>query len=108
MERVGALERSGEEVLVHSYVLCETFSLVHRRRGLETALRIDGLARTFTHVAVDRALHDRAVARLRGASRRVSLVDAVSFEVMKERGIERAFAFDEDFQAEGFRLLDGC
>jgi predicted nucleic acid-binding protein len=102
------LAASGEPLLVHSYVLCETFALLHRRRSLAAALEVDaGLGRHET-VVVDRALHDRAVARLRAAgSRRPSLVDAVSFELMKERRIRAAFAFDPDFESEGFRLFGG-
>jgi predicted nucleic acid-binding protein len=32
-------------------------------------------------------------------------VDAVSFEVMRRRRIEAAFAFDRHFETAGFRLL---
>jgi predicted nucleic acid-binding protein len=54
---------------------------------------------------VDLALHDRAISWLKARSGKVpSLVDAVSFAVMRERGIREAFAFDEDFQRAGFRL----
>lgn len=103
-----AIENSGVEILVHGYVLCETFALVHRRRGLEAALRMDDFARALTTLAVDRPLHDRAADRLRsGRPRRISLVDAVSFEIMEQRGIEAAFAFDPDFERAGFRLYDG-
>ena len=103
-----AIEKTGVEILVHTYVLCETFALIHRRKGLAAALRMDDFARAFVTVSVDRPLHDRAVERLRaGARRRVSLVDAVSFEVMEERGIDAAFAFDPDFEEAGFRLYDG-
>jgi predicted nucleic acid-binding protein len=34
----------------------------------------------------------------------VSFVDWVSFEVMRRRGLRRAFAFDPDFRAAGFEL----
>jgi predicted nucleic acid-binding protein len=37
--------------------------------------------------------------------RRLSLVDAVSFLVMRRRGLERAFAFDPRFEEEGFSLV---
>jgi predicted nucleic acid-binding protein len=55
---------------------------------------------------VTRATHERAVEWLRTAGRRhVSLVDAVSFVVMRARQIEVAFAFDPHFVRAGFRLL---
>lgn len=34
-----------------------------------------------------------------------SLVDAVSFELMRAEGIEEAFAIDPDFEREGFSLV---
>jgi predicted nucleic acid-binding protein len=37
--------------------------------------------------------------------RRTSLVDWVSFEVMRRRGIETAFAFDRDFATAGFAVV---
>ena len=35
----------------------------------------------------------------------VSLVDWVSFELMRRAGISMAFAFDRDFAAQGFSLI---
>ena len=100
------LAASREPILVHTYVLCEAFALIHRRKGFEAARAMDAGLRPHTTVTVDRALHDRALAGLQaGGKTRISLVDAVSFEVMKEWGIETAFAFDADFEAAGFRLF---
>jgi predicted nucleic acid-binding protein len=42
---------------------------------------------------------------LAAARRKVSLVDWVSFEVMRRTGIDVAFAFDDDFRAQGFRTV---
>ena len=105
-DRAARLASSREPLLLHTYVLCEAFALLQRRLGLSMALRVDSALREHETVTVDRSLHDRAVARLRaGGKSRTSLVDAVSFEVMRERGIECAFAFDTDFEAAGFRLF---
>jgi predicted nucleic acid-binding protein len=52
---------------------------------------------------VDPVLHAEArEATLAGGQRRVSLVDWTSFLVMRRRGIATAFAFDDDFAAQGF------
>ena len=101
--------RSGPgELLVHTYVLAETFSLLHRRFGLELALRTSDDCAEIRTVVVDRALHDRGAAWLRARrSTRVSLVDAISFVVMRENRVETALAFDPDFEKAGFRLYDG-
>ena len=40
-------------------------------------------------------------------NRDVSLVDWTSFEVMRRLGIEQAFAFNDDFAAQGFGVLPG-
>jgi predicted nucleic acid-binding protein len=54
-------------------------------------------------VWIDEATHAAGVAALLAAPPAdISLVDFVSFEVMRERGIPRAFAFDDGFRAAGF------
>jgi predicted nucleic acid-binding protein len=55
---------------------------------------------------VDPELHLEArEAVLATARHGVSLVDQVSFLVMRRRAIRTAFAFDDDFAREGFDLL---
>jgi predicted nucleic acid-binding protein len=98
------LLRSEAPLLTHSYVLVETYALVQRRLGLEAvrALHHDVIP-IFGIVWVDENIHRPAIeVLLASASRSVSLVDRVSFSVMRREGIRRAFAFDEDFEREGF------
>jgi uncharacterized protein len=53
---------------------------------------------------VDEQLHRGGTsAFLAAASRRVSLVDCVSFELMRYHGIRRAFAFDRTLHPRGSR-----
>lgn len=100
-----ALE-SDARFVTHSYVMVEAMALVQHRLGLDATLALADDARAFEVEWVNRALHDEAVAWLRRTKRRqVSLVDAVSFAVMRSRGIEVAFAFDPHFLQEGFQLL---
>ena len=48
----------------------------------------------------------RAVRQIERSSKRgVTLVDRVSFLVMRERKVEKALAFDPDFVVAGFRLV---
>ena len=102
-----ALLWTRRRLVTHSYVLCESMALLRRRLGSEAALAFAAEAGSFETVWVDQRLHQAAVAALRGAPRTVSLVDQVSFLVMRERGIEAAFAFDPHFTAAGFRLYQG-
>jgi uncharacterized protein len=96
----------GVPPLTHNYVLLETSALVQRRLGLE-ALRalVDELIPPISTVFVDRAVHDAAMSAVLAAQlRQLSLVDMVSFEVMRRAGIRAAFAFDEHFARFGFEL----
>jgi predicted nucleic acid-binding protein len=42
---------------------------------------------------------------LRSKSKTLSLVDCTSFVVMRQLGLNTAFAFDKHFQLQGFRCL---
>lgn len=98
------LLRSERRLITHSYVLSESMALLHRRLGRSVALAVAVEARRFEVEWVNESLHDAAVDALAGAAGGVSLVDQVSFLVMRRRAITEAFAFDGDFAAAGFRL----
>ncbi len=81
------------------------YALLTRRVGLPAVERFrEDFAPLLELVWIDGFLHERGLDLLleRGKTR-LSLVDAVSFEVMSDRGVERAF--DADFEDEGFELL---
>lgn len=94
-------------LLTHNYVVVETTALVQRR--LEPAATRALLAELLPAVEViwvDEPTHQAATSALLAAlRRRVSLVDWVSFEVMRRIGIKTAFAFDRDFAAQGFEAI---
>jgi predicted nucleic acid-binding protein len=96
---------AGDEPLATtSYVLVEAFALVQARLGIKAAraLAVD-IGPVLTIRSVDAAAHGAGVAAMLGAGRRrLSLVDCVSFEVMKELGIRRSFDFDSHFREQGF------
>jgi len=93
--------------VTHNYVVVEAATLVHRRLGTSaTRILLEAILPVVEIVWIDRELHEAAVsALLAGIRRRVSLVDWVSFEVMRGRGIETAFAFDRDFGVQGFATV---
>lgn len=96
-----------ELLMTHSYVLVETLALVKGRLGA-TALRvlIDAFIPALTVMYVDHSLHGAALTAFRAtANRKPSFVDRVSFELMRQKGIRRAFAFDQDFHHEGFEVI---
>lgn len=92
------------ELVTHNYVEVETLAIARRRLGTAAVAQLtDGLFPTIRAVWVDEPLHQVALAANRAGRGAVSLVDRVSFEVMRREGISVAFAFDRDFETEGFR-----
>ena len=90
--------------LTHHGVVVESSALVQRRLGISALrdLHYD-LLEVIQVVRPDEALHQRAVSAMLAAGRRgVSLVDWTSFELMRERSVDLAFAFDTDFVDQGF------
>lgn len=102
-----ALLEAHEGILTHNYVLVEAMALIQGRLGLAAALRLAHDCRAFEVEWVDEPTHEDAVRRLARAGKRgVSLVDQVSFLIMRRRGVRTALAFDPDFEREGFHLFD--
>jgi predicted nucleic acid-binding protein len=98
----------GEALLTHNYVLVESMALLQSRLGQAAAVKLAKDSSAFVVDWVDEELHAAAVRELeRSRTRRVSLVDHVSFLVMRRRAVTTAFAFDHDFGAAGFRVLEG-
>jgi uncharacterized protein len=96
------------EVLVsHSYVVVETAALVQRRLGASAVRTLfDAFIPAMSIMYVDEVLHSRSVAAfLAGLRRHVSFVDWVSFQLMRDARLDRAFAFDSDFPREGFAVV---
>jgi uncharacterized protein len=93
--------------LTHNYVVIETEALARRRLGTNVALRLlEDVVPVLEIVWVDAVLHEAAVtAHLRSLRRRSTLVDHVSFELMRRRGISSVLALDLDFAREGFDLI---
>ena len=107
VRRLQAVLDRGDDLLTHNYVLLESTALIQARLGLPAAVGLAQDAESFVVAWVDEELHGQAVRELgRMKKRQISLVDHVSFLVMKKRGVGVAFAFDPDFVAAGFSLLD--
>lgn len=96
--------RARSPLVTHNYVLLESMALLHRRLGRQAALHLARDVAAFDIEWVGEALHQEATATL-SAGAGASLVDQVSFLVMRRRGIAEALAFDADFVAAGFRLF---
>lgn len=88
----------------HAYVVVESVALVQRRLGVEAVRALAHDLLGVVEVApVGEALHRAALTALLASGRReVSLVDWTSFLFMRERRLEKAFAYDEHFWEQGF------
>jgi predicted nucleic acid-binding protein len=91
-------------------IVAEMQILLARSRGAEAGLRfIDHLYQDATHevVFVDRELERAAVDGWlrRFTEQRLSLADAVSFEVMRSRGLRNVLALDKHFLVAGFESV---
>jgi predicted nucleic acid-binding protein len=106
-ETLRALVAEGEPLVTNNYVVVETTALAQRRLG-RTGVRtlLQDLVAAFEVVWVDEGTHASCVAALLAApGARISLVDYTCFDVMRQRHVERAFAFDRDFARAGFRVV---
>jgi predicted nucleic acid-binding protein len=95
-----------ESLVTSSYVLVETYALAQRRLGIDAVRTL-----TTDYVPllavdwIDETVHGAALASLLTANRReLSLVDCVSFEIMRRRDVSRAFTLDADFAKQGFNV----
>lgn len=103
---------SGRQLVTTNLVVAEMQILLSRFRGPSEGLRfLESLYQDPSHhvVFVDRDLERVAVDRWlrRYSDQRLSLADAVSFEVMKTHGIRQVLALDEHFELAGFELVPG-
>ena len=99
---------AGEETLLTSnYVLGESFALVRHHLGLEAVRAFQDRVLPVLEVEwVDESDHEAAVHAVLAADRPdLSLVDCVSFRIMRRLGVRSAFAVDEHFREQGFRVL---
>ena len=103
VELAGRASSEGEILVVHNYVVVEAVALLQRRLGLDVTTRfLRGVGRFRMHWVTE-SEHGLAVEHhARAARRQLSLVDCVSFVVMRRLEMDTALAFDRDFQAEGF------
>jgi hypothetical protein len=102
-KKFDAALKSGEQFLIHNYILVECAALLQARLGLRAAILLLQDARGFQIEWVDRVLHQEAQQELERIGKRgISLVDCASFVVMRRRGIQKLLAFDSDFPDQGF------
>lgn len=104
------LATNGANFVTSNLVVAEMHALIVRERGAKAgcalldAIYSDPL---YGVIVVDRDLELRATDNWlrRYTETRFSLTDAVSFQIMREKRIQNAFAIDHHFEIAGFRLV---
>ena len=108
--RAVALFAAAPRLMTHSYVLDEFIALAQARKLPRAPVLAfaQGLLRhpRVEIVWVEESLHQKALDLLaRRLDKTYSLCDAVSFVLMRERGLIEALTTDHHFEQEGFRRL---
>jgi len=96
------------QLITTNYVIVECFALMQNRLG-KNATRVfqDDILPLVSIQWVDENDHSLGVSAFLTAGRRkLSLVDCVSFVMMRNLGLKDVFCFDEDFEKEGFSCLE--
>jgi len=94
-------------LITSNYVLIETFALAQNRLGLEAVRGLQEDIIPLLNIEwIKLETHNTGMGALLTASKRkLSLVDCVSFEIMRALGLKLVFAFDPHFSDQGFTLL---
>ena len=93
----------GQEPFTHNYIHVEAEQLVRRRLGaLHAARLLFQILPAIETIWIGEDIHRDSVAALFGKGRAQSLVDQVSFTLMRQLNVTTALAFDSDFDREGF------
>lgn len=102
------LESRREHCLTSNLVLSETLTLLARRAGYAFASDRARHLLFSSFLTILRPGHEHEAAAIdlfeKFADQRVSFTDSVSFVLMKEHRVSRAFSFDRHFEQAGFRL----
>jgi predicted nucleic acid-binding protein len=95
------------QVICSNYVLVEAISILQNRFGLEAVRLLQNDIVPVLEIAwVDGNIHRQAVSAMLVANRRqLSLVDCVSFEIMRQLEITQVFTFDPHFAEQGFKVI---
>ncbi len=94
-------------LVTSNYIIVETLSLLRSRLGIGEARDfVESVIPLVKIIWVDEWMHNAGLhAMLTAAKRNLSLVDCISFEIMRKYGIEKVFTFDRRFRQQGFKCL---
>lgn len=94
-------------LITTNYVLLESITLIQRRLGIKAVRAFQEDILPLINIEwINAEMHRSGVSAFLAASiRNLSLVDCVSFEIMRTLGIKTIFAFDPHFSEQGFNCI---
>ncbi len=103
------LLKSYQRLATTNLVIAETYILIRRNMGhLQAMTYLDsiGTSPRITKIYSNNVLEESAIDILRRhQDQDFSYTDAVSFAIMEQYGIQKAFSFDQHFVTAGFNII---
>lgn len=98
---------TGANLFCNNYILVETFALIQHRLGMKAVRVLEEDILPLVHIEwIKESTHKAGMsAFLIASKRKLSLVDCVSFETMRDLGLKVAFGFDSHFRDQGFECI---
>ena len=100
----------GDLILISSYALSETITLLHARFGTATVRTfVDGLLPIIVIDWVDQETHDAALGMMLETEGKSgpSLTDCANMETMRRQRIHTIFAYDKHYERPGIAVVGG-
>jgi len=108
----GSILSQYQQLVTTNLVIAETYTLIRYRGGYLPAmnfLKMIKQSKQILRIYAEANMDNQAETILqRYADQDFSLTDAVSFAIMRERGIKEVFGFDHHFLIIGFVLVPGA
>lgn len=103
------LEKGRDKLITSNFILDETLTLLARKSYPEFASEKADILYGTNAIKILRPSHEVELCALKYfkkfADQQVSFTDCVSFQLMKDHNIKKAFTFDNHFKLAGFQIL---
>jgi predicted nucleic acid-binding protein len=99
---------TNEMLTTSNYVVLESTALLYTRHGISAVRRfVEDVLPAVRVIWVDEQTHALALSRTLGVlvQHGPSLVDCVSFELMRRHRIDKAFTYNQDYERVGFTMI---
>ena len=93
------------EFVTTNFVLLETIAIIQHRIGIDAVQAFNSAIYPLLNIVwIDKNTHDNGINSVLVAGRKkLSLVDCISFNVMRQTDLQHEFTFDKHFSQQGFK-----